>query len=244
VIQRFEEISMSAWPALQTLLYDGWVLRFADGYTRRANSINPIYSSTIDVDEKIKYCHKLYDAKKLRAIFKITREVYPTDLDRILETNGFACEAETSVQIIDFCRIDTRKDSLIETSRAVDDRWLDSFFRMSKMEIWYKDTLRSMLENIIQPRCLASIQDGDSIVACGLGVMDERTVGLFDIVVDEDFRGKGFGRRVLDGILYWAKTNGAETAYLQVMVDNKNALALYQKLGFKELYRYWYRVKE
>lgn len=235
---------MNAWPALQTLLYDGWVLRFANGYTRRANSVNPIYSSTIDVDEKIEYCRLLYDAKKLRTIFKMTKEVYPIDLERILETHGFVREAETSVQVVDLSRVDVGKDNLIETSHAADDRWLDSFFRMSKAEIRYKDTLRSMLENIITPRSLASIQHGDSIVACGLGVMCRKTVGLFDIIVDEEFRGKGLGRRILDGILSWAKINGAETAYLQVMVDNKDALALYQKLGFTELYRYWYRVKE
>ncbi|KPK63623.1 hypothetical protein AMJ83_06265 [candidate division WOR_3 bacterium SM23_42] len=235
---------MNAWPALQTSLYDGWVLRFANGYTRRANSINPIYSSTIDVKEKIKYCRRLYDSRKLPTMFKLTKAVYPTDLDHILEANGFSFAAETSVQIIDLGRVDARKDSLIETSHAVDDRWLDSFFRMSKAEIRHKDTLRSMLENIIQPRCLASIENGDSMVACGLGVIQEKTVGLFDIIVDEDFRGKGLGRRILDGLLSWAKINGAESAYLQVMVDNKDAFALYQKLGFTELYRYWYRVKE
>jgi len=177
-------------------------------------------------------------------MFKLTKAVYPTDLDHILEANGFSFAAETSVQIIDLGRVDARKDSLIETSHAVDDRWLDSFFRMSKAEIRHKDTLRSMLENIIQPRCLASIENGDSMVACGLGVIQEKTVGLFDIIVDEDFRGKGLGRRILDGLLSWAKINGAESAYLQVMVDNKDAFALYQKLGFTELYRYWYRVKE
>lgn len=233
---------MNAWPALQTLLYDGWVLRFANGYTRRANSVNPIYTSTIDVNAKIEHCRKLYDAKKLRTIFKMTEEIYPTDLDRVLETIGFDREAETSVQIIDLSRVNVEEKNLIETSHDVDDRWLDSFFRMSKAEIRHKETLRSMLKNIITPRSLASIQEGGSIVACGLGVMYRKTIGLFDIIVDENLRGKGLGRRVLDGLLSWAKLNGAESAYLQVMVDNKDALALYRKLGFEELYRYWYRV--
>ena len=42
MIRTLEELSMNALPALQTMLYGGWVLRFANGYTRRANSINPI----------------------------------------------------------------------------------------------------------------------------------------------------------------------------------------------------------
>jgi hypothetical protein len=51
-----EELSLNAWPAHQTLLYDGWVIRFANGYTKRANSVNPLYLSTIDLDEKIAFC--------------------------------------------------------------------------------------------------------------------------------------------------------------------------------------------
>ena len=40
------------------------------------------------------------------------------------------------------------------------------------------------------------------------------------------------------------KSFGAQGAYLQVMLNNPPALALYQRLGFAEAYRYWYRVKE
>lgn len=42
-----EELSLSHWQPLSTLLYDGWVLRFAKGYTKRANSVQPIYDSTL-----------------------------------------------------------------------------------------------------------------------------------------------------------------------------------------------------
>jgi ribosomal protein S18 acetylase RimI-like enzyme len=39
------------------------------------------------------------------------------------------------------------------------------------------------------------------------------------------------------------KARGAKYAYLQVQLDNKPALKLYSDIGFKEIYRYWYRVK-
>lgn len=53
-----EELSMNAWSALQTKLYDGWILRFADGYSKRANSINPIYDSRISLEHKNMFLRK------------------------------------------------------------------------------------------------------------------------------------------------------------------------------------------
>ncbi|HEX3029647.1 MAG TPA: hypothetical protein VHT34_10180 [Clostridia bacterium] len=50
----YEELQMNALPSLQTILFDGWILRFADGYTNRANSINPVYECKEDVNQKNK----------------------------------------------------------------------------------------------------------------------------------------------------------------------------------------------
>ena len=42
--RELEELALTTWPALQQWLYDGWVVRFAGGHTRRANSVTPLYS--------------------------------------------------------------------------------------------------------------------------------------------------------------------------------------------------------
>jgi len=55
-----EELALTTWPALQQWLYDGWVVRFADGHTRRANSINPLYPSHQDAAAKIAQCEQWY----------------------------------------------------------------------------------------------------------------------------------------------------------------------------------------
>ena len=233
---------MNAWPALQTVLYDGWVLRFADGYTRRANSVNPLYASTIDVNSKISCCEKVYKQQGLRTIFKMTEEVYPPDLDSVLEDRGYAREAETSVQTLTLDSVKPNTDVRVEIGEIVDDTWLDAFFRMSGADKKHINTLRSMLGSNIQGRCIARVRDGSTIVACGIGVREEKTVGLFDIIVDRNLRGRGLGRAVTERILAWAKDAGLEISYLQVMVDNTVARELYRRLGFREIYRYWYRV--
>ncbi len=234
---------MNAWPALDTMLYDGWVLGFADGYTRRANSVNPVFNSTIEVNTKISFCERIYAQRGLRTIFKLTGNVFPADLDAVLENRGYEREAETSVQTLNLNSISPSADARVKIGEVVDDIWLDAFFRMSEADTKHRNTLKAMLGKNFHGRCIARIQDGGSIVACGIGATEDTSVGLFDIIVDKRLRGRGLGRAVTEGILAWAKNAGAETAYLQVMVDNDVARALYRKLGFMEAYRYWYRVR-
>ena len=51
----YEELSLNAWPSLQTQFYDGWILRYTNGYsyTSRANSVNLLYPSVLNVSEKL-----------------------------------------------------------------------------------------------------------------------------------------------------------------------------------------------
>ena len=50
LIVMYEEIAMNAFPALLSEIYDGWILRYSDGYTYRGNSVNPIYKSTLNLE--------------------------------------------------------------------------------------------------------------------------------------------------------------------------------------------------
>ena len=49
---------------------------------------------------------------------------------------------------------------------------------------------------------------------------------------------------MLESLYAWAKARGALTAHLNVQADNTRAVDLYAGLGFNEIYRYVYRVKE
>lgn len=54
------------------------------------------------------------------------------------------------------------------------------------------------------------------------------------IALYQEFCGYGIGRSMLENVLAVAKGLGFEQAELEVVSDNRNAVALYEKLGFKK----------
>jgi ribosomal protein S18 acetylase RimI-like enzyme len=243
LIGLLEELSFNAWPSLQTVHYDGWVLRFANGYSRRANSVNPVFSSSLQVDDKIKYCEGLFQARGLRPIFKMTPLVYPHDLDSILAKKWYREEATTSVQTLDLNHLEKPAVESAAISGQLTDTWLAAYCRMNRVPEQQAATLRQMLGSIVPRHAFVTLfQDGEAVSA-GMGVVDRGYVGLFDIVTDERWRNRGYGRQQVLHLLNWGKANGATRAYLQVTVENAAAQRLYAGLGFREAYQYWYRVK-
>jgi ribosomal protein S18 acetylase RimI-like enzyme len=243
MITAMEELSLNAWPAHQTLLYDGWVLRFADGYTKRANSVNPLYPSFLELEEKIAFCERIYQEQKLDVVYKLTPASCPEELDDILEARGYKKNSPTSIQLLDLGSRDLKLASGAELKASLSDPWLDAFCRMSAVDDRRRKSLHRILLNIVPRRCFASLTVDTKVIAAGLGVLQSGFVGLFDIVVDPTFRNRGYGRQIVESILHWGKQNGAQLSYLQVMLNNSSALRLYSKIGFTEKYQYWYRIR-
>lgn len=246
-MRRLEELSMNAWPALRVHFYDGWIMRYSNGYTKRANSIYPLYNSSEDLEGKITYCEEWYQKKDLPTIFKLTSTSFPTELDRILENRGYEKHPEVvSVQTVDLTKVMPE----VSQSKATMDvkfsvEWIDGFANASKVEeVVKKETMSKMLHLIEGKKIVVSIKNEKETIAYGFGVLEEDYLGIFDIVVEENHRGMGHGTELIKGILTEGARLGAQTAYLQVVKTNKAARYLYEKLGFKEHYVYWYRVKE
>lgn len=238
-----EELSLNNWQPLSTLLYDGWILRFADGYTKRANSINPIYASSYDVDLKIEECENMYAANHLPTVFKITPSIHPANLDSILEKKGYNVIDCTSVQTLNLDHVIPPTLDTVTIEEQWTDTWLDNFCRLNQVKDHNKKTMKQMLSNIKTKKAFISLYHEEQVIACGLGVIERDYIGLYDIVTDVHFRNRGFGKQLILNMLRWGKDHGAQYSYLAVVMNNTPALQLYSKLGFREKYKYWYRVR-
>jgi ribosomal protein S18 acetylase RimI-like enzyme len=241
-VRLLEELQMNAVPSLQTILYDGWVLRFADGYGNRANSINPVYQSLESVNEKIDNCEMIYRRRNLKPTYKITPFVYPEELDQLLENRGYEIIHPTTVQTLDLSSILEPSIKSIITSSELENQWFEHYCKFNNVNAENGKIYMKMLNNLIPKNFFISLLINSEVIACGMGVIENGFVGIFDIAVSEKHRNNGYGTQLLLNILKVAKEHGSNNAYLQVMLNNIPALHLYNKIGFREEYKYFYRV--
>ncbi len=95
----------------------------------------------------------------------------------------------------------------------------------------------SSMENSIDNVMLLAKCD-DKIVGCAsLNRLPRRMKhrGDFAISVTKECWNKGIGSQLLNNIIVFAKENNFEVIDLQVRSDNKSAIHLYEKYGFKKI---------
>jgi len=240
---RIEEMSLNGWPALQTMMYDGWLLRFSEGYTKRSNSINPIYGHQIELDSKISECEQLYKKQQIRTVFKITPFVYPLNLDEKLHARGYEKIDQTLVKTIHLEDVKKPVHADIRIEEHISEYWLDAVTAFSQLTEQQRMITRKMMEHSPLIKCFAVLHENGMPVACGLAVIEQGWIGLYDIVTDPSKRGCGYGEQLVLNILDWGKKQGAAEGYLLVVKDNAPAIRLYDKIGYTQRYDYWYRVK-
>lgn len=241
IIWELESAANTAMPALSTRAYDGWALRFAAGYTRRANSIHPLYASNLNLDVKLRTCEEAYQVENLPVIFKLTPVHYPSNLDEALEQHGYQYDAPTLVQLCDLTQVPQK--TLLYGAGGLSQEWLDAYQTLNGVPARHHETLQVMLMSIAHITWYGVLHDQNGeIVALGLGVLQGSLVGIFDIVVAEHARQQGLGRQLMLMLMAWGRKQGARRAYLQVSQSNMAAQALYSKLGFQTAYPYWYRL--
>jgi len=241
--QRIEEASLNAWPALNVLFYDGWLLRFANGYTKRANSVNGLYNGSLDIETKIDFCEAIYRRQHLQPIFRLTPIATPEDLDQHLANKDYKLIDRTSVQLLDLETIETiiSDRAITLPRRSGIESWLRSFHHLNPHPT-DDATHEQLLRRVVGKTCPMVLTVGGEVVACGLGVAEGEYLGLFDVVTAKEHRRQGYGAELTRSLLAWGRHMGARYAYLQVMDDNAPANHLYAGFGFQEFYRYWYRV--
>jgi GNAT superfamily N-acetyltransferase len=238
----WELLAARAWPAFESIDYDGWELRFAGGYTKRANSVNPHFGSSLPVAAKIAHCEALYEQRGLPTIFRLTPFSQPPDLDTILADAGYESFDHSLVMATAMDRASHFATSSV--SPVSEDAWFEAFDQLRGLEPIQRAVHRRIVESSDGERYPVVSLRGGKACACGLGVLVGDVACLFDLFTADAHRRQGHGAAVVASILEWASSHGARRGLLQVERENTPARRLYERLGFTVAYPYWYRMRE
>ena len=100
---------------------------------------------------------------------------------------------------------------------------------------------RRIVRALAIPAAFAVLIDDGGIGALAFGAIHRGLICYELVVTDPQRRRRGYARRIIASLAAWAMERGATGACLEVEAANSPALALYDRLGFSELYRYHYR---
>jgi ribosomal protein S18 acetylase RimI-like enzyme len=257
-IRQIERLAARAWPAALVENLDGWLLRFNQDVTRRANSVLPNdEGGRLMLEARLRRVEDFYAEHGLPVRYQLCPACRPPDLDGILERRGLTVEAVSQVQTAETRVVIERTGRTlaemagrtppvswgrgVTMTGTLSEEWFTTYRQAEERVGREAHGRRDILERIAPPTAFAVMRMEDRPVAVGLGVLDEGYVGVFCMATLSDWRRRGAAMRVLHGLALWGRYHHATHMYLQVTEKNEAAQALYRRAGFELLYRYHYR---
>ncbi|UCE10069.1 MAG: GNAT family N-acetyltransferase [Candidatus Thorarchaeota archaeon] len=243
-IAKLERIAFNAWRARDLEYLGEWILRANDGITRRANSALPIGSPKMETSKAIEHVIGFYESRGLPPRFQMSPACEPSNLDDTVQAFGFELGLTVSIQTapIDSVASNGGKHE-VDLIDAPTPSWLNAYAKGGNFDRHSLATRKGIMDRTLPEKVFASVSMDGGIVGVGFGVRENEWVGLFSLVTLDNYRRQGVALSINSAIAEWGRRRGAAKCYLQVETENKPALRLYNKLGFEEVYRYWYRVR-
>jgi GNAT superfamily N-acetyltransferase len=236
---RADAAFLKAWPALTTQISGDWQARFANGFGRRSNSVNPLNANATFTGGQLQVFRQIYAAQALPVIVRVPTLIN-SSVDNVLTREGFSAECECAV----LCGAldETQSDAGVEINAAPTREWFDAMHAAQQRVNDHRLPYEAIINAIALPSGFAVLRDNGEAVALAYAAIDGDLLCFESVVTFPHKRGKGYAKRLIAALLHWAKASGARMASLQVEVVNTPALSLYRKIGLAtELYRYHYR---
>ena len=239
-ILALELAGMKAWPGIEMPRNGSWVLRAANGYTKRANSVQPLDpDDEDDLETRIADACDWYAARGLPPIFRITPLASPR-LVRTLDAAGWTTVERSCALAMPMP--DVASDRRGECLDPFGERFLETQRTMWGYPEEKVQKLVALMRAVTVPMVGVVLYSEESAaVATSLWAVADGVTVTGNVVTDAAQRRRGFGNAMMRTGLAWAKEQGATVAALNVVADNLAARRLYAGLGYEWLFDYVYR---
>lgn len=186
------------------------------------------------------------------------------DVERAVEQISAECDNDLWAAIADWEKA-LRRKSILERVREIKERrehseveiieyqpqykkafyelnrkWIELYWELEPHDI---EVLENPEKHILEKggQIFVALYNGFPVGVCALCPMPEESVYDFELAklaVNNSIRRKGIGHRLCDAVINRARELGGKTLFLESNTRLKPAIALYRKLGFKELPEY------
>jgi N-acetylglutamate synthase len=242
-IEELEATAAQGWRAPEEDRLGDWLLRAADGFTGRANSVLAIGDPGMPAAAAIEAVRRWYTARGLPAMVAIP---YPlgrpgrSPLDRFLGERRWTVRAgAATVMTSTAAAVRTHASPWpVGLDTEPGDAWLAMYHPHGQR---VPPVARKLLTSAPW-QVFASVRADGQVLAIGRIAGAGEWAGLTAIEVHPRHRRRGLATAVTNALVGAAVGHGAKGLYLQVENDNAGARALYRRTGFAEHHGYHYRV--
>lgn len=229
-----EAVAARGWRPAETAELGGWLLRANDGFTGRANSVLPLRAPGMPLADALGRARDWYAARGLPLRFAVPAESRRL-LDAELGERGWVPSADVLVLTarLDLLPADGAAEKVLD---APDEGW----FARYRDGAGASPAARALLTRHDRAG-FAMLREDGATLAIGRGVVDDEWLGVSAVEVGERHRRRGLATQIMRALWAWGIAQGATRTYLQVSSDNAAAVALYERLGYREHHVYRYR---
>jgi GNAT superfamily N-acetyltransferase len=222
-------------PAVERAHIGQWLLRASSGWTGRGNSLLPAGDPGVPVADALQQAVAFYTDRDLRPQAQVRVGSPPDQEIRALGwVDARPEQSDVLVMHTTLDHVNAKPAYDVQVAERPDDAWYESAFEGPVPAV-----APQVLEGAAKAAFASVVLEG-RVVAVGRGSMTGHWLGVDAIRVSPDFRRRGLGTAIVQGLARWAGPHGGRRTYLEVLLENGAAMATYTRLGYQEAYRYRY----
>jgi GNAT superfamily N-acetyltransferase len=243
-----ERMAAAHWRGTEEEWLGGWLLRAAEGFTGRANSVLPLGDPGMPLDEALVAVTQWYRARGLPPMMAVPAPIAADSLaqglDHLLSERRWLTRPGPAFVMLADLPLGIDLDGLragrdVLATPEPDDAWAARYHYRG--QDYLPPVARKVLTSAPE-QSFVSIRDGNEVLAIARLSIADGWAGISAVEVHQDHRRQGLGGAITAAACLAAEQRGLSRVFLQVEVDNAAARALYARLGFRDSHRYHYRV--
>ena len=238
-MRAIELAGLQAWPGIEMERDGQWVLRAANGYTKRANSVQCLDPADGEnAAARLAAARRWFETRGIAPVFRVTPLTAPPILEALRSWVAFD---HSRTMAMDLAGLDVAFDPRAELMAPDDPRFLSAQRVLQEYDDATVGKLSAVIAAIAVPAAGVVIRagDGQPVAAALMDIADGIAIAG-NVITASAERRRGCGGALMRSALAWAKQAGASFAALNVAADNPPALALYGSVGYAVAYDYHY----